>query len=170
MGPIDEARVAVADAGPLIHLDELACLDLLADFAAILVPAAVWDEVYRHRPQALDGSRCRLERQTELEIPTPELLTYFRALALDAGEREALMCIRNHPGAILLTDDAAARLAGKALQIPTHGTIGILLRSIRRHQRTRSEVIDLLRQIPIRSTLHLRPSLLREILDDIERG
>ena len=38
----------VCDAGPLIHLDELNCLDLLADFQAILVPAQVWEEVEHH--------------------------------------------------------------------------------------------------------------------------
>ncbi len=30
----------VCDAGPLIHLDESGCLDLLADFHRLLVPAA----------------------------------------------------------------------------------------------------------------------------------
>jgi hypothetical protein len=28
----------VSDAGPLIHLDELACLELLDDFKSILIP------------------------------------------------------------------------------------------------------------------------------------
>jgi hypothetical protein len=32
----------VCDAGPLIHLDELGCLDMLADFSAVLVPDSVW--------------------------------------------------------------------------------------------------------------------------------
>lgn len=30
-------RVVVADAGPFIHLDELGCLDLLADFKEVLI-------------------------------------------------------------------------------------------------------------------------------------
>jgi hypothetical protein len=37
--------VVIADAGPIIHLDELGCLDLLADFGSIIVPEAVWLEV-----------------------------------------------------------------------------------------------------------------------------
>jgi hypothetical protein len=32
----------VCDAGPLIHLDELDSLDLLCDFASVLVPRSVW--------------------------------------------------------------------------------------------------------------------------------
>jgi predicted nucleic acid-binding protein len=38
----------VCDAGPLIHLDEVDSLDLLADFAEVLVPDAVWREVEQH--------------------------------------------------------------------------------------------------------------------------
>ncbi|WP_269144425.1 hypothetical protein [Methylicorpusculum oleiharenae] len=33
--------VVVADAGLLIHLDELACHDILADFGKVIVPEAV---------------------------------------------------------------------------------------------------------------------------------
>src|SRR5438270_251796 len=40
-GP-NRAGSLVSDAGPLIHLDELGCLDLLQDFAEVLVPDAVW--------------------------------------------------------------------------------------------------------------------------------
>jgi hypothetical protein len=35
--------------GPLIHLDELGCLDLLEGFGRVLVPRRVWEEVGRHR-------------------------------------------------------------------------------------------------------------------------
>lgn len=39
MGTIDPAPpVVVCDAGPLIHLDEVGPMDLLADLAEILVP------------------------------------------------------------------------------------------------------------------------------------
>src|SRR5437867_3584724 len=48
--------LVVCDAGPLIHLDEVDCLELLADFAKVLVPEAVWREVERHGPQAWDHS------------------------------------------------------------------------------------------------------------------
>jgi len=39
------ALIVVCDAGPLIHLDEIDALDLLADFPRVLVPDAVWREV-----------------------------------------------------------------------------------------------------------------------------
>ena len=41
----DRLVAAVADAGPLIHLDELDALPLLAGFTEVLVPAVVSTEV-----------------------------------------------------------------------------------------------------------------------------
>ena len=55
MAKIEAWPTAICDAGPLIHLDEIGCLDLLADFRALLVPEQVRDEVARHRPSALDS-------------------------------------------------------------------------------------------------------------------
>ena len=50
MAAIEQPPV-VADAGPIIHLDEMGCLDLLDDFGTVLGPREVWDEVARHRSQ-----------------------------------------------------------------------------------------------------------------------
>ena len=166
MAPTDRPSVVVADAGPLIHLDELDCLDLLEGFLSVIVPDAVRGEVEHHRPGALQ----KLIRP-DYRIappPSPELSALFRAFALDIGEQEALSCLDSCPDAILLTDDAAARLAAKTLRLRTHGTVGILLRAIRRNQRSRDEVLGLLHEIPHRSTLHIRPSLLREIIAEVE--
>ncbi|BAL99705.1 hypothetical protein CLDAP_16660 [Caldilinea aerophila DSM 14535 = NBRC 104270] len=73
-----------------------------------------------------------------------------------------------HPKAIFLTDDAAARLAAKGLGYQVHGSIGILLRAIRRRQRTHSEVLSVLRDLPARSSLYIRPGLLQEIITQLE--
>ena len=47
--------------------------------------------------------------------------------------------------ALRSTDDTAARLAARNLSIRAHGTLGILLRAIRRGQRSRDELIEVLR-------------------------
>jgi dTDP-4-dehydrorhamnose 3,5-epimerase-like enzyme len=49
-----------------------------------------------------------------------------------------------------------------------HGSIGILLRAIRRQQRTSEEVLSLLQGLPSRSILHVRPGLLHEIIARVE--
>ena len=45
-----DSACVVSDAGPLIHLDELGCLDLLKGLGDVLIPEVVWAEVQKHRP------------------------------------------------------------------------------------------------------------------------
>ena len=155
-------RIAVADAGPLIHLDELACLNLLTDFLEVRVPKSVWREVEHHRPQALlvpgiPWLRC--SAQTSEKVDAVGML-----YTLHPGEREALALCVDSPDALLLTDDTAARLAARTLAIEAHGTLGLLVRAIRRHQMTKAEVLERLREIPLRTSLHIRPALLTEVI------
>ena len=140
MAKTDPSPEVVCDAGPLIHLDELGCLDLLVDFASVLVPDVVWREVAQHRVEALAQSTVNL---TRAEAALPDDMGFqvlVQALSLDAGEQAALALMRLHPEAILLTDDAAARLAADQLGMRVHGTIGVLLRSVRGGRRTSEEV------------------------------
>ena len=46
---IDKAWSVVCDTGPIIHLDELGCLDLLSDFEKILLSQSVAEEIEKHR-------------------------------------------------------------------------------------------------------------------------
>ena len=73
-----------------------------------------------------------------------------------------------YPDAIPLTDDAAACRAAKGLGYQAHGSIGILLWAIRRQQRAPHEVLSLLRDLLSRSTPHIRPDLLEEIIAQVE--
>jgi predicted nucleic acid-binding protein len=134
----------------------------------VLVPEAVWAEVARHRPGALTAATVRLERIATGGSVSPELESLSRALLLHAGERAALQVAQERAGSWLLTDDTAARLAARSLSITAHGTIGILLRAIRRQQRTKAEVLGVLRALPDVSTLHLGRSFLNEIVREME--
>lgn len=156
--------VVVADAGPLIHLDELDALDVLSDYAAVFVPDAVWLEVQRHRPEALFRAKVNLIRQLP---PTPSARVNAMAMmyTLHHGEREALALCLDFAIDTLLTDDTAARLAAKSLNIASHGTLGLLLRTVRQRSRTSSEVLELLAAIPQQTTLHIRSSLLNDVIE-----
>lgn len=168
--PEGSVRVVVSDAGPLIHLDELGCLDLLADFSEVLVPDAVWREVEKHRPHALEVGGAGLRRVAPPRgILAPRLRSLVETMSLHRGEQEALAVAAEHEAVLLLTDDAAARLAAGTMKLEVHGTIGILIRSIRRGLRTKGSVLELLSAIPGKSTLHLKPALLEEILQQVAR-
>jgi len=168
MAETDSWPLVVCDAGPLIHLDEVGCLELLTDFRGILVPEQVKREVLRHRPTALQTAKATLRI---LPVPISAELQFralVKAFSLDAGEEAALSLLRLYPEAVLLTDDAAARLAAKALGYRTHGTLGVLLRAIRVGRTTRAAVLTILRELPLRSTLHVKASLLQEIIQKVE--
>ena len=159
--------VVVADAGPIIHLDELACLDLLADFGQVIVPEIVWQEVLRHRPLALESTGSLFIRQG-VRKPSPLVNALTPLYTLHSGEQEALHLCVEFGDCLLLTDDTAARLAAKSLGVPAHGTLGLLVRAIRRQTRTKPEVVGLLRDIPLRTSLHIRPALLADVIADVE--
>ena len=72
------------------------------------------------------------------------------------------------PEAWFLTDDAAARLAAEQCQYQVHGTIGLLIRSVRQKQHTPVAILNLLRSIPQRSTLHIRSALLDAIIQQLQ--
>lgn len=159
---LPSAVMVVADAGPLIHLDELDSMGLLTDFYAVYVTSTVWREVEFHRPHALASLEGKVLRCSPV---ANERVDALKALyTLHAGEYEALCQCLVVPEALLLTDDTAARLAAKSLDVAAHGTIGLLLRAIRRRQLSKAQVVDVLKQIPARSSLHIRPALLAEII------
>lgn len=165
----ESSTSVVCDAGPLIHLDELACLHLLSDFEEVLVPEQVWQEVAHHRSVALERRDVDLKKVSVDVSSQAAFRSLVKSLSLDYGEQAALTLLQIYPNAIFLTDDAAARLAAVALGYKVHGSIGILIRAIRRRQKTEKEILAILRELPARSTLHIRPSLLDEVMARIER-
>lgn len=157
----------ICDAGPLIHLDELSALDLLTDFSAVFVPRDVWAEVERHRPEALSRAGVGLLQTTVQVEADPAVDTLIQTLSLGAGEQAASLLARQHPSALLLTDDAAARLAAEGLDLRVHGTLGILIRAVRRGQRTPQEIVELLGSLPARSSLHIRAEFLASVVSQL---
>lgn len=168
MAKTESPLSVVCDAGPAIHLDELGCIDLLIHFQEILLPSTVWAEINHHRPSVFKNKdvpfRC-LEGQAPSKEP---LLTLCKIFSLDAGEIEALVNLEQRPHAMFLTDDAAARLVARQMNFNVHGTIGILIRSIREEQKSPKEVLDILRSIPSKTSLYIKHSLLQEIQHKIK--
>ncbi len=169
MGAIKSSIRAVCDAGPVIHLDELNCLELLCDFQEIILADTVWEEVKHQRPEALKKPGIHFMRVSQ-DYPEGELLrTMCRVFSLDAGEIEALAIIEKNPDALFLTDDACGRLVADRMGFKVHGTIGIIIRTIRRELMRPEQVLRILAEIPSKSSLHIRPSLLEKIVGKIKK-
>jgi len=156
--------VIVADAGPLIHLDELHNIHLLETLAPVLVPEAVWLEVMHHRPTALQSKFLSKQVPTQAGA---ELEALAKLYTLHLGEIQAIALCNYSPNSRLLTDDTAARMAAKALGIPANGTLGVILRALRLGSLSKSQTIDLLESIPASSSLHIKNSLLAEIINEV---
>ena len=158
----------ICDAGPIIHLEEINCLNLLNDFEEIILPLSVEKEIAAHRPTALTNSYLKIKQHAEDLYIGEKLNALCQIFSLDAGEIESLALMVEHPTAIFLTDDAAARLVAEQMKFKVHGTIGILLRSIRRGQRKPEEILQILSDIPKKSSLYIKPSLLGDILQKVK--
>lgn len=167
MGGTEQLPV-VSDAGPIIHLDELGCLDLLRGFGTVLVPRGVWGEVSHHRPQLAHKDVPGSTIVEAEDAPTPRLIALGNSLGLDAGERAALAMMEAGRARLLLCDDAAARLAAESFGFAVHGTIGLLVRAIRTGMRTQQDVLTILRRLPQRSTLHISNRLLATVIAKVE--
>lgn len=155
------------DAGPIIHLDEINSLHLLLDFKRLILPDAVWREVAYHRPSVFKNRDINFEKINA--VFDEDILSVCKLFCLDTGELEAIALCSQYPDSILLTDDASARLVAKTLGKRAHGTIGVLIRAIRRRRITPHEAIGKLEEIPQKSTLFIRRSLLREIIEEVKR-
>jgi len=166
MATTDRALV-VCDAGPLIHLDELDCLDLLENFGKLLIPKTVWREAIAHRPQLLLQNIPAANIVEDAAESSPQLLSLGDSLELDTGEKAAIALLENGAAKLFFCDDAAARLAAESLGFTVHGTIGILVRSIRRATRTRQQILEILQDIPRRSSLHISRRLLETVIVEV---
>lgn len=55
MAKIRSEGGVVCDAGPIIHLDEVKCLNLIKDFQKVVVPDCVCKEVIKYRNVEFQG-------------------------------------------------------------------------------------------------------------------
>ena len=156
----------VCDAGPVIHLSELDSLHILNDFQTILIPNSVYNEILKHAPLVPE---IDLMVASEIPLMDESLRILCKTFSLDLGEIEALAVISGKPDYIFLTDDAAARLVAQKTGIKVHGTIGILIRAIRRDLLSPQGVIDILYELPEKSSLFIKASLIEEAISTIKQ-
>ena len=128
---------AVADTGPLIHLAEIGCLDLLSIFEELHIPDAVWHEA-RHPPSIREG----LSDAKRWTLPAEELESFIAANRLEhlqRGELECLYLSSQEKIPLLLTDDLAVRDAARALGKTPIGSLGVIVKA---HQLQRLSLED----------------------------
>lgn len=120
---------AILDASPIILLSRAGFLDFLRVLnRPLIVPGPVAEEVLQKGP---DDVAARAVQQTEIftSVPAPEVDPSVGLWNLGRGETAVLSCARACPGSLVVLDDLQARRCAEWLEIPTSGTIGVVLKA-----------------------------------------
>ena len=145
--------LAVADTGPLIHLDEIDALQLLSAVDELLIPQTVYEELEAGTvPSALNHIEYELVEAEETKL----------TVDLDPGETAAL-AVASERSAVLLTDDLAARDAAEDVNVEVHGSIGVIVLAYTRGELTKSKAAELMRALQTETSLFITDAV-------VERG
>ncbi|WP_224338257.1 nucleic acid-binding protein [Haloprofundus halobius] len=145
--------LAVADAGPIIHLDEIDALALLSTVDKLLIPQTVYQELEAGTvPPALES----------IEYELVETDTTTLDVDLDPGETAAL-AVASERAAVLLTDDLAARDTANDHDVEVHGSIGVLVLAYSRGELKKTEAAKLMRALQTETSLFITDAV-------VERG
>jgi len=156
--------IAVADAGPIIHLSEIKRLDALNIFNKIFVPPTVSKEI---RKLSKSVSLLRLQK---LGIKEKNLAAWIAVrYELDIGEAEAIAICKTKKIKLLLTDDLDARIAAESEGLEAHGSIGILLRAFREEILSNSQTIKSLQNLESESSLFITHSLIQQAIKAVKK-
>jgi predicted nucleic acid-binding protein len=126
-----KVNVAVADAGPLIHLNEIGCFSLLRTFETLHIPDAVWSETVG-QARVSQADVLGLGNVQQHSLPQEDVAQFIQKNGLEdlhAGERECLYLCQRVGVPILLTNDLAVREAAKRLKLTPVGSLGIVVRA-----------------------------------------
>lgn len=152
------SRLVVADAGPLIHLEQADALSLLELTGEILVPKTVLDELE-------DGPTDVSELEFSVEQVTMDLDSAYPHL--DPGETAALVvCIERD--AILLTDDMDARNTANEEGVEVHGSMGVVLYGYSQGVIAEEAAKQTLRELKQDTSLYLSTPLIEHAIELVE--
>lgn len=160
---------AVSDAGPLLHVYEIGQFALFGLFESVMVADAVQRET---------SGKQRLPQDVLLKPP----FTIYPALdpaqmrtfvlendlkSLHPGEMESLFICHRQSIALFLTDDLAARVAARKLDVTPVGSVGILVRAYRDNRLTKDETIHNLRLLQSESSLFVTSAIIDRAIEMI---
>ncbi len=152
------SRLVVADAGPLIHLEQADVLSLLELTGEVLVPETVLDELE-------DGPTDVSELQFSVEQIDIDIDSVYPHL--DPGEAAALViCIERD--AVLLTDDMDARNTANEEGIEVHGSVGVVLYGYSQGALTEDTAKRTLRELKQDTSLYLSTPLIEHAIELVE--
>jgi predicted nucleic acid-binding protein len=126
------AEPPVVNSSPLIVLAQGGWLDLLQVAGElILIPQTVAAEVRRFDLPDV-AKRAIAGTSWPAVVDSGPIPSAVRQLHIDPGEEAVLAWALAHPGTVAVIDDRRGRRAAATLNIPTIGTLGLILEAKRR--------------------------------------
>ncbi|MDE1821375.1 MAG: hypothetical protein KGJ23_13160 [Euryarchaeota archaeon] len=156
-------KVAVLDAGPIIHLEQIEALRVLT----VIREPKVTEEVCREvRPHGAGPSICTTVPLEGRGKNLAELLVQRYGLGL--GEASAIALAKQEGIRLLFTDDLEAREVAMQFELEPHGTLALVVRSFREGVVDRGDALGQISDLHSKSTLYLTADLVewarREVL------
>ena len=141
---------AVSSAGPLIHLAQAGCLDLLMTlFEKVVIPPAVYHEAIEAGLEQGHPDAVILDQEMKHDRICVDSAVDMSKLQVSSdklhkGELEAIaLALTRRPDAVLL-DDEEARVLARALGLTVMGTLGVLVENVSRRKVTRDKAKTIL--------------------------
>ena len=118
---------AISNTSPLLYLYRIGVLEWFPKlFSGVWTPTAVVTELQEGREKGYDVPNP--SDYDWLQVVEPHLVpSEWLALDLGAGELETMELALEHPGQVVLLDDALARRIAQAAGLTVWGTLRILL-------------------------------------------
>jgi predicted nucleic acid-binding protein len=160
--------IVVADASPLIFLGKVRRLDLLQTVLGteLHVPESVYEELFLPTvdPAEAEYLACLLKTCTVDAVRQPRRF----ALAMSRADNDALTLALRLKAEFLLCDDRITRLAAETEGIRPLGTLGLLLRAVRKKVMSPSDARDCLDCLVRMHGFRIGIELYRDVLAEIE--
>ena len=160
-------NVVIADACPVIFLAKLDQLALIKRIfpGTILLPTSVKNELIVNTIPVHEQHRIE-KFLTHCQVKTVHH-PLFPALTISSADSHVLTLAKTHKNSLILTDDSLIRRIAQAENIPVAGTLGIIIRAVRKKILSTPKALQSIDELV--STHHLRISveLYKETLQQI---
>jgi len=167
----DNTEQAVADAGPLIHLNEIASLSLLSVFDEVHMTSVVWAEAtLPNRVKATYLAALPYLRQHRVvNNVAAHFVLDANLSSLHFGEQTSLFLAHELGVAPFLTDDLAAREAAKSLGLRPVGSLGVIARACVKSLVNVESAVELMRSLQRHSSLFVTDQIVELAIQTLYR-
>ncbi len=170
-------KTIIINSGPLMALGKLNRLELLVElYGQIQIPNAVYTEtvIQGITYGASDALTIKLFLQYHnlpiIEVSTSTLASYIPSVMLDRGERELLALAQTVSEPFVILDEEIARAEARRLNIPVHGTLGVLVQAYKKALLSFNQIQFLFEEIAIREDIWISAKLCKKVLNSLSNS